>query len=70
MARMLVKSLIKSSVSITMALYDIRMEEFKILLISEMQLPMMNKEELMQVLPDLNALTRTVGDWHHQSRLF
>jgi len=35
----------------TMALYDIRMEEFKILLISEMQLHIIHKEELMQVLP-------------------
>ena len=38
-----------SVVSITMAPDDIRLEEFKILLISEMQLLIINKEELMQV---------------------
>lgn len=47
--RMLIKGLTKSSM--TRTLYDIRMEELKILLISETQLPIMYKGELMQVLP-------------------
>ena len=69
MVRMLIKDLTETSLSIKMALYDVRMEEFKIIL---MQLPIMNRRtnavfnSLLD--PGLNSFTRTVGNGHRQSR--